>query len=92
MARGYLDKAGNYYESDGDFGDTPVPNRPSEAHEWDGAAWQFSQARRDARIAAVKAAELAEFDRPAFRRLVKVLAARLGVTPAVLLQELRDAG
>lgn len=64
---------------------------PSPDHEWNGAAWQLSQALVDARRGAAKAADLAEFDRPALRRLVKVLAARFGVTPAQLAQELRNA-
>ena len=90
MVRSYIGPNG-YYESDGDFGDTPVPKQPSVDHDWDGSAWQFSQARRDARIAAAREEVLAEFDRPVMRRLVKVLAARFGVTTAQLADDLRRA-
>lgn len=91
MARGYLDKSGNYYESDGDFGDTPVPNRPSVDHAWDGETWTLSTALRAARLVAEKEAELAEFNGPALGRLLVVLAARFGVTPQALLTDLRNA-
>lgn len=90
MPRAYLDKAGNYYESDGDFGDTPVPNRPSVDHEYRSGSWQFSTPLRDSRAAAEKEAEMAEIARPAMRRLVRVLARRLGTTPQQLIDEIRS--
>lgn len=73
-------------------GSVEVPEPPpSSDHEWRGGAWQLSQTRRDSRIAAAKAAELAEFDRPVIRRLIKVLATLLNTTPEQIKARLRDA-
>lgn len=87
--QGFIGKDG-YYESDGDFGDTRVPKRPSPDHAWNGSAWQFSQPLKDARIADAKAVEAAELDRPAFRRIIAVMAKHFGVPPLDLAREVRD--
>lgn len=76
MARGYLDKSGNYYESDGDFGDTPVPKRPSEDHEWSGTDWVLSTALQAERLAAESKEQLAATD-AAMGRAVEDLYAAL---------------
>lgn len=89
MARSYLDKDGSYYESDGDFGDTQVPRRPSEDHEWGGAAWQFSTARRQARLDAEREDRARPIAEPMLRALIEELASRFGVTPAALVQSIR---
>lgn len=89
MPRAYLDKAGNYYESDGDFGDTPVPARPSVDHAWDGTAWVLSDALRNARIGAEREDLARPLAGPAIRALIEELAARFGITPDALRQAIR---
>lgn len=89
MPQGYIDKAGAYYESDGEFADLKVPRRPSEDHAWDGAAWQLSTAMRDARLAAEKDAQIAEAQRPLMRALIAELAARFGETPVQFAQKIK---
>lgn len=66
----FIDAAGNYYIGDQQGNDTPVPERPSPAHRWNGAAWALdAKVEAAAAIAALEAEQAQRLTPRALREL-----------------------
>lgn len=88
--RGYLDQQGTYYEGDRQGTDREVPQRPSQHHVWDGAAWAENPAAAAADRRADILARLAVIDTESIRPYREISAALAdgGAGPAFAIEKL----